>query len=98
MGSALMFSALWVAGCADTQHAKSVEKSGFLGDYSMLRKGETSTMGEDPEALLVYRNPKAQWKKYTKIVLDPVTLWVGTKDSQLKDVSIEDRQRLGNLL
>ena len=93
-----MFSALWVAGCADTQHAKSVEKSGFLGDYSMLRKGETSTMGEDPEALLVYRNPKAQWKKYTKIVLDPVTLWVGTKDSQLKDVSIEDRQRLGNLL
>jgi hypothetical protein len=93
-----MFSALWLAGCAATQHGKSVEKSGFLGDYSMLRKGETSTMGEDPEALLVYRNPKANWKKYTKIILDPVTLWVGTKDSQLKDVPIEDRQRLGNLL
>jgi hypothetical protein len=98
MGSAFIFSTLWVAGCADTQHAKSVEKSGFLGDYSMLRKGETSTMGEDPEALLVYRNPKANWKQYTKIILDPVTLWVGTKDSQLKDVPVEDRQRLGNLL
>ncbi len=55
-------------------------------------------MGEDPEALLVYRNDKANWKKYTKIILDPVTIWVGTKDSQLKDVPVEDRQRLGNLL
>ena len=64
----------------------------------MLRKGETSTMGEDPEALLVYRNPKANWKQYTKIILDPVTLWTSGKDSQLKEVSVEDRQRLGNLL
>ena len=96
--SAVMLSALWLAGCADTQHAKSVEKSGFLGDYSMLRKGETKTFGEDPEALLVYQNPKANWKQYTKIILDPVTLWVGTAESQLKDVPIEDRQRLGNLL
>ena len=96
--SAVMLSMLWVAGCADTQHAKSVEKSGFLGDYSMLRKGETKTVGEDPEALLVYRNPKTNWKQYTKIMLDPVTLWVSGKDSQLKEVSVEDRQRLGNLL
>ncbi|MGH7260598.1 MAG: DUF3313 domain-containing protein [Nitrospiraceae bacterium] len=97
-GSALMFSVLWVAGCAATQHGKSVENSGFLGDYSMLRKGETSTMGEDPEALMVYRNPKTNWKQYTKISLEPVTLWVSGKDSQLKDVPVEDRQRLGNIL
>jgi len=98
MGAAFVFSALWLVGCAATQHAKSVEKTGFLGDYSMLKKGETSTVGEDPEALLVYRNDKANWKQYTKIMLDPVTLWTTGKDSQLKDVSIEDRQRLGSLL
>lgn len=98
VGSLFMLSALWLAGCADTQHAKSVEKSGFLGsDYAKLHKGATSTTGEDPEALLIYRNDKANWKQYTKIILDPVTLWVG-KDSQLKKVSIEDRQRMGNLL
>ena len=33
-----------------------------------------------------------------KIMLDFVILWVSGKDSQLKDVSVEDRQRLGNLL
>lgn len=98
VGSLFMLSALWLAGCADTRHAKSVEKSGFLGDYSMLRKGATSTTGEDPEALLVYRNPKADIKKYKKIILDPVTLWTSGKDSQLKEVSQEDRQRLGALL
>ena len=97
--SAVILSVVWMAGCAGTQHAKSVEKSGFLGsDYAKLRKGETKTVGEDPEALLVYRNDKADWKKYTKIMLDPVTLWVSGKDSQLKEVPIEDRQRLGNLL
>jgi len=96
---AVMLSTLWLAGCAATQHAKEVEKSGFLGaDYAKLRKGETKTFGEDPEALLVYRNPKADWKKYKKVMLDPVTLWTSGEKSQLKDVSVEDRQRLGNLL
>ena len=84
--------ALWLAGCSDTQHAKRVGKSGFLDDYSILRKGEQE------EALLIYRNPRADWKKYTKVILEPVTLWVGTKGSQLRDVPPEQRRRLGNLL
>ena len=98
MTGVAVLSLLWLAGCAATQHAKEVERTGFLGDYSMLRKGETKSFGEDPEALLVYRNPKADWKKYTKIILDPVTLWVSGKDSQLKGVPAEERHRLGNLL
>lgn len=87
------------SGCAATQEAKSVEKSGFLGDYSMLKEGQRSTFKEGPEdqALLIYKNPAADWKKYTKIQLDPVTVWLG-KDSKMKDVSVEDRQRLANLL
>ena len=85
-----------VGGCASTQEAKSVEKSGFLGDYSMLKEGQRSTIsqGAENQALLVYKNPATDWRKYRKVWLDSVTVWVSQKDSQLKDVSVEDRQRL----
>ncbi|MGH7180384.1 MAG: DUF3313 domain-containing protein [Nitrospiraceae bacterium] len=91
---------LGVGGCAATQGAKSVEKSGFLGDYSLLKEGARSMIKESSEdqALWIYKNPDADWGKYKKIQLDPVTLWMSQKDSQLKDVSVEDRQRLAALL
>jgi Protein of unknown function (DUF3313) len=99
MGAILLFM-LVVTGCASTQEAKSVEKSGFLGDYSLLKEGERSTFrqGAENQALLVYKNPAADWRKYRKIWLDPVTVWMSQKDSQLKEVSVEDRQRLAALL
>jgi hypothetical protein len=95
-----IFLLVGAAGCASTQEAKSVEKSGFLGDYSLLKKGERSTFkeGSEDQALLVYQNPAADWRKYRKVWLDPVTVWMSQKDSQLKDVSVEDRQRLAALL
>jgi hypothetical protein len=91
---------LVVTGCAATQEAKSVEKSGFLGDYSLLKEGERSTFsqGAENQALLVYKNPAADWRMYKKVLLEPVTVWMSQKDSQLKDVSVEDRQRLAALL
>jgi len=91
---------LGAGGCAATQEARSVEKSGFLGDYSMLKEGERSTFaqGAQNQALLIYKNPAADWRKYKKIQLDPVTVWMSQKDSQLKDVAVEDRQRLAALL
>jgi hypothetical protein len=100
MMGAVLALMLVITGCASTQEAKSVEKSGFLGDYSLLKEGERSTISESAEdqALLVYRNPAADWRKYRKIQLDPVTVWMSGKDSQLKDVSVEDRQRLAALL
>ena len=87
---------LGASGCASTQEAKSVQKSGFLGDYSLLKEGERSTFaqGTENQALLIYKNPAADWRKYKKVQLDPVTVWMSQKDSQLKDVSVEDRQRL----
>ena len=98
----LAFSLLIGAGgCAATQEAKSVEKSGFLGDYSRLKEGKRGSFfsqGAEGEALLIYKNPAADWRKYKKIQLDPVTVWMSQKDSQLKDVSPEDRQRMAALL
>jgi hypothetical protein len=89
-----------IGGCAATQEAKSVDKSGFLGDYSKMKEGQRSTFSEGAEdqALWVYKNPAADFRQYKKIQLDPVTLWMSQKDSQLNDVSVEDRQRLSALL
>lgn len=99
--SLLLISVLiGIGGCAATQEAKSVEKSGFLGDYSMLKEGERSAFAQGAEntALWVYKNPNVDWRKYKKIWLEPVTVWMSQKDSQLKEVSVEDRQRLAALL
>ena len=84
-----------VGGCASTQEAKSVQKSGFLGDYSRLKEGQRGSFfsqGAEGQALLVYKNPDADWHKYRKVWLDSVTVWVSQKDSQLKDVSHEDQK------
>jgi len=91
---------VWLGGCAATQEARSVEKSGFLGDYSLLKEGKRAMISEGAEdqALWVYENPAADWRKYKQIQLDPVTIWMSQKDSQLKDVAVEDRQRLAALL
>ena len=91
---------LIVTGCAATQEAKSVEKSGFLGDYSLLKEGERSAVaqGAENQALWIYKNPSVDWRKYRKVILDPVTVWMSQKDSQLNEVSVEDRQRLAAVL
>ena len=79
-----------IAGCAASQQARDVETSGFLGnDYGLL--GE----GQENEALLVYRNPSANWAAYDKIKLDPVTIWAG-EGSGFEDFSQPDRKALAD--
>jgi len=80
-----------LAGCAAGSQARSVQESGFLGDYSMLSKGK------EGEALRLYKNPNVNWASYDKVLLDPVTVWMGA-DSQMTDVSPEDSQHLADLL
>lgn len=74
-------------GCAETFQARNVETSGFLEDYSMLGKG-----GEG-EALLVYLNPKTNWKQYDKIIFPPVAIW-RQGESELKDIPEEELAHL----
>lgn len=64
----LMSLVLLASGCAPIHAGRSVKLTGFLGDYSMLRK--------EPEkrAALVYVNPRADFGKYDKIMMDPVEL------------------------
>jgi hypothetical protein len=81
-----------MAACATTQQAKDVGTSGFLGDYSILQKG-----AGDNEALRRYVNPIADWKNYTKVMIDPVQLWMG-QSSPLRNIPREERIRLASLL
>ncbi len=82
-----------VAACAPTKQSRSMETSGFLGDlYPKMHKGE------EGESLLVYRNPKAALiprGTYTKILVDPVQIWV---DSSMSPDQQKDLQQLADLL
>ena len=77
-------------GCAATQQRRDVVKTGFLDNYSILQEGKG-----DHEALLHYINPDADWRSYTKVILDSVTVW---KNEETQDVSPEDLQTLTDFL
>jgi len=93
MFSCLKFAFLIVfvvlaAGCGTTKQARSIEKSGFLGDYTSLRPGI------DGQALLLYDDAQADCKKYDSVILDSVTLWAKDQDSSLQQLAANDRNTL----
>ena len=63
----------FLAGCASTKQARSMDTSGFLGDlYPLMHEGAQG------EALLMYKNPRvAEIPRgtYKKMLLEPVTVW-----------------------
>jgi hypothetical protein len=65
----LTIALLFAEACAVRQAHQRADVSGFLDDYSLLRRG-----GPD-EVAFVYRNPEAHWTSYDKVLLEPVTLW-----------------------
>ncbi len=81
-----------LAGCeteATTSVGDSVRSSGFLSDYSMLRRGDES------EAISVYWNDQVDFSVYTKMLIEPVTIWANP-DTELSEVPAEERQELAN--
>src|SRR5262245_36533601 len=85
--AALLVLAVVAGSCAPRRSAVRSDVSGFLDDYSLLREG-----GPD-EVALVYRNEKARWTSYDKVLLEPVTLWRSGRKS-LDAVPEEDLLRL----
>ena len=60
-----------LSGCVTSRQARTIKPSAFLGQTAaLLQKGET---GDD--TLLVYRNERAAWHSFDKILLDPVEIW-----------------------
>ncbi len=85
-------AACWVAGCASTFQARHTKPSGFLKDYSQLKPG-----GRD-RALLLYRKAELKPGDYTRILLEPVVVYVPADGKGLAKVPKEDRQRLADYL
>jgi hypothetical protein len=75
-----------ITGCAQTEQAREVETSGFLRDYSILQPGK------EGEALLVYRNPQADFSRYQAVYVERAIILI-TKDST---VPREDLKRLAD--
>jgi len=80
---------LMLLGACASMQARSTKTAGFLGDYSQLKEGG------DGKALLLYIDPKANFKSYTRVLIDPVKLYA-SKENSMSNVSVEDRQKLLN--
>lgn len=81
-------AAMQLGGCAGSMQARDVDiKNSPLVNPELLVKGT------DDEALYRYRNPKADLKQYTKIMLDPVLVM---KDGELDKDEQENYQKLAN--
>lgn len=94
-----ILSFLALGGCAATQQPRgpfssAVQESGFLeGLYPRMQEGEAG------QALLVYRNPRANElapNEYDRVLLDTVTIYFAP-DSKLKDVPHDQLQHLATL-
>lgn len=88
----VVLAAGMLGGCkTTTSQARKAEPSGFLGDYSQLREGQGD------EALLVYVNPRSDFRKYRRVMLDPVRVYAA-RDSALAKLPKKDLQSLVNYL
>src|SRR5213596_736737 len=76
----LVSLAVALSACSTTQQAAPVGKArSGLVDYSLL------SPGAEGQAALRYVNPSAQWSRYKKIMILPVTFWAGDKSMPGKD-------------
>jgi Protein of unknown function (DUF3313) len=94
----ILTAALLIGGLTACRTTKQVTQSpddfsGFLGDYSLLQKGDGN------EANYIYINTDADWKKYTKVYIKNVELWKSDEpDSALGRLSPVNQQLLVNFM
>jgi hypothetical protein len=80
--------------CAATKQVEmptTTAGSAFLPDPALLRPGTTGQVDQ------VYRNPNANWGSYTKVILDPLTIWSG-RGSNMDKASPKEQKALADTL
>lgn len=87
--SSLLIISILLSGCAATNPGPTPQYTGFLPDYSLLREGKKG------QAERIYVKPGVNFASYTKIMLDPVTVWRGS-ESQLNSISPADAQHMAD--
>lgn len=65
--------------------------------YQGLASAQQLHPVKDDEKPFQYRNPTVHWASYTKILIDPVTIYDG-QDAQFGSVSTEDRQIIADYM
>jgi len=87
----LVIAALCACAGPKTDQAERIDVYGYLGDYTMFRKGGPG------RALYVYRKPDVAFSVYDKVLLDPVIFWQ-ERSSRLQEMSGHDVQMLADKL
>lgn len=82
---------LALAACATTEQTRTVESSGFLEDEWQLEPGRRG------QAQRVYIDPEADFSRYDRVLIDPVTIWV-QEGSDAGGAPREDLQQLADTL
>lgn len=79
--------------CATTKEESmgsgAAAAAAFLPDPSLLQAGQPGQVDR------VYLNPSANWGSYTKMILEPVTIWTG-RGSDMTKVSPNERKALAD--
>jgi hypothetical protein len=74
--------------CAETKQVAMKEPppaSAVLPEPALLKKGTTGEVDQ------VYLDPTADWASYTKVMLDPVTIWTGPGSDMAKASPAEQK-------
>jgi len=79
--------ALLTAGCSTTYQARDTRTSGFLGDYAQLRPGA------DGQGQLVYVNPGTDFRRYGKIIFEPVVIMADHASSSVFTAMDEEERQ-----
>jgi len=90
----LLLTMVFSVGCAETRHAMSVDKSGFLGEalYGKLKPGDPSV----GEPSLRWVDDSAKGHKEGKLILDPVVVYRQPHDVKKEGNTNQDLQELVN--
>jgi len=88
---AVVLAGCALCACGTTRQGRSVEPSGFLGDYSMLEEGGRG------EAQLRYVNPDANFARYEKIYIESIAI-LAAEDSSLSRLEPEDAAEIASRL
>ncbi len=86
---ATVLAVLMLTACAATKEGNVPEDTGFLRAPDLLKPGKPG------QAEQVYVKPGVDWSSYTKVLLDPVTVWRG-KESQMKGVTPTQAQHMAD--
>lgn len=65
-------------GCMAPMQSREVKSSGFLGDYSCFKDGQSG----QPQRF--YINPETHFKTYSRMILDPITIHAAPESSLSK--------------